>query len=1208
MKKLLILFCCLLIVIPPFTYVQLQPVEAASSNIQTLSVDVVSQSVNANPYVAYWELDNGSFRAANSYTGDKTVASSGGLPIVSEMAQRLSMSDYPADYYTIKGNEGVRFPQSAVSNKMINTIIPGNNTTQAYSEPPSHQNIIAYSKTGGTDPARSCAPYNSTGKLECTYPYSFVLTYKGKVEVTKRITAKSDSTIGVGDTVNVTASIATKEGASASFGSETDVTYRTNEVTWNSDKKAVATVDSTGKVTGVSKGTAQVCATWTKEDQPFGKWNIVDCVTITVTDDGGLAITGGNDVCIKAGETKKIKLSAKLTKADGSVHDLSTGHPKLTYTSSNTTIGTVISNGEVTIKGIGTVTITAKFIDTTQKIDEKKEVTIVVTDCDKPGGNPGGGGACTRDFVESGGTTMNSSYTTATPEGSVSANDGVYDVVQGIPSSESLRVDATSEEYLYDQEYKQRAGNVVFNNINAEKTFTLTWTETTKGADGKEVKTPKSETETVETTVSGIERPFSYWEVLKLDVWKLDNGVFTNYALPNGTATAMSSVSFAVSATHSDPIDTHVFPEECPDIVLPGETIDGGSSKPSVPSIDDEARSEAESKIGQNQVQNDSVNFKDSTLMDDGKTEINGPTPSNVPTPGMITISSTNLLIDPLKTNYWQSPSTGVVNYTPLFSLTNSAGNLSFDFAVNNVTVHTPVVIYAKASDDKEHDQRINPPLRSTPPNPDTDRHAFILDRPFTVTLPTSGQHRNIPGYGNRDYSKYIKKKQVLFPFDVYTETKLGYYPANTWIDVPVDMESVNFFMPVWVPEGQYTIQFRSFAINALETGDFGGTEEKANITIPNPIYNVVPAGTQSAAHVAVTSIEVDVVGRLYDFQVTDIDDYNWKNVFRNTDMTMRGNSYYVGKKGIDNATRGNQLPYVLPISHASNPNGIKNLAVKTGYDFNFNFKTKGDMQSIDDAVRIKPTFYFVNKDGSNRQQVDLYYHDNNKKFIKIGSNEDQTYRTVKLNETSRNVDINEITNNAYHYFDKASRFNLGKLASEHTKTSFARNYVKHLSKEATKTGPYGWQVLNWQLRTYRGPLQDKVPAKTMIPRDEVVTKEQTWYSEYSLPANTYVVAKDAKIHDAGRIGQLNENHPIFLTDGYIIVNFDLETINEGNLANPYLSYYNAHYMSQWTDMEEFQTSFVDGYGNTFANLEGDVIYYHANQSSLDDFSASVTH
>lgn len=1210
MKKIVIWLCILLIIIPTIPYVPIQTAEAATANIQTLKKPVVSSSVNANPYVAYWELDNGTFRAANSYTGDKNVGSSGGLPVVTEMAQRLNMSDYPADHYFIEGfGTTYKYPNSAVSNKKIDTIITGYNTTKAYSEEPAHTSIIAYSKTGGTDPRRVCAPYNSTGKLECQYPYSFVLTYTAEIEITKRITAKTDSTIGVGDTVNVTASIATKEGANGSFGSETDVSYRKGETTWSSDKKEVATVDSTGKVTGVSEGKAKICATWKKEEQPFGTWDIVDCVTITVTDGKGLIVPTPDDACIKPGETKKVKLSAKLKKADGTVVDLSAGHPKLTYTSSNTSVATVKSNGELTLKGIGKTTITVKFVDAAQKINETKTIDIDVKDCSETLPPGGGGGSCEISFESTGiGSTQDESFLMPNPSGSISSDSGEFDVVQGIPSSEFLRADAQSEEYIFDQKFQQQTGNTLFNNIQVEKTFTLTWETEEIDSEGDVTYTSHSETETVKVAINDIKRPFSYWEVGAYDVWKLLEAKFTNYALPNGEVTIPSNVSIDANATHIAEVESHVFPPECPSITLPEESIDGGSSRPSVPDITGEATSAAESEIGENEVENDSATFKGSTMMDNTRTPVDGPTPTSIPAPSMVDMTATNLEIDPLKTNYWQSPSTGLVNYTPVFSLLGTASDQSFDFPVNNVTVHTPVVIYATATDDKEHDQRINPPLRSTPPNPDADRHAFILDRPFTVTLPTTGQHRDIPGYGNRDFAKYTKKKEVMFPFDVYTETKQGYYPANTWIDVPVNMLDATFFLPVWVPEGEYTVQFRSFAINALESGDFGGTEEKANVTIPNPLYNVAPAGTESAAHVAITSIEVDVVGRLYDFQVTDIDDYNWKNVFRNNDMTPSGNSYFVGLKGIDNATRGNQLPYVLPISHASNPNGIKNLAVKTGYDFDFKFKTKGDMETIKDAIRIKPTFYFVNKDGSNRQEVELYYHENDKKFIKIGSAEDKTYRTVKLNETSRYVDSNELANNAYHYFDYSVRFNLDSLASEHTRTSFARHYVKHLSKEETSTGPYGWQILNWQLRTYRGPLKDAVPQDTMIPRDEIVTKEQTWYGEYSLPANTYVVPKNEKINEAGRVGRLNDNHPIFLKDGYIIVNFDIETINEGDLDNPYLSYYNAHYMSQWTDMEDFQPQFIDGYGKTFNNREGDVIYYHANQSSKDDFSTSVTH
>lgn len=830
---------------------------------------------------------------------------------------------------------------------------------------------------------------------------------------------------------------------------------------------------------------------------------------------------------------------------------------------------------------------------------------------DEPGTDPNPGGpSCSVDFVQGpDGGSQKKSKTEPSPNGSISSDSGEFDVVKGIPSSEYLRADSQSEEYLYEQDFIQKTGKTVFNNIHASKEFTLTWRTKHVDDKGKVTYENHSETETKETTVGGIERPFSYWQINKYNIWKLTHSEFTNYGLPNQFLSINAITNVTANGKHSDNVKNHVFPPDCPDIQLPSQTLNGGSSRPSVPDISGEAKSAAEGKIGQNQVKNDKAEFKGSVIMNDAKTTTNGPTPSSVPDPGMIQMTARGLLIDRLKTNYFQSPSTGKVFYSPVFSIDNSASNKNFPFDVNVVTVHTPVVIYSKATDDKEHDQRIKPPLRSTPSDPDKDRHAFILDRPFKVTMPTSGQHRNIPGYGNRDYSKYIKEKQVMFPFDVYTATKQGFYPANTWISVPVDMQSVDFFMPVWVPEGKYTVQFRSFAINALTSGDFGGSEHHANTTIPNPAFNVQPAGSLSAAHVATDSIEVDVVGRLYDFHVTDISDYNWKSAFRQGDgVTPTKDSYWVGLKGIDGAPRGNTKPFVLPVRHGSHPKGFQNVAVKTGYKFRFDMKTKGDMESIKDAIRIKPTFYHVSKDGKRRQPVDLYYHDDSNYFIKIGSEKDKTYRTVSLNESMRNVPKNELNNNALHYYNFADRFNLKDTTDQYYETAFARYYAKHMSKEPVKTGPYGWQILNWQLRTYMGPLANQVPQNTMVPTKEIVTKEQTWYGEYSLPANLYVVPKDNYIPEAGRVEMLNENHRLFLQNGYIIVNFDIETINEGDLNNPYLSYYKAHYMSQWTDMEGFEDSFVDSYGNMFEQQEGDVIFYHADQSSLDDFKSSVTH
>lgn len=65
--------------------------------------------------------------------------------------------------------------------------------------------------------------------------------------------------------------------------------------------------------------------------------------------------------------------------------------------------------------------------------------------------------------------------------------------------------------------------------------------------------------------------------------------------------------------------------------------------------------------------------------------------------------------------------------------------------------------------------------------------------------MPTSGQHRPIPGYGDKDYAKYVDSKYVKFPFDTFAAVNgqadiNKYYKANTWIKIPVNQLTAEFF------------------------------------------------------------------------------------------------------------------------------------------------------------------------------------------------------------------------------------------------------------------------------------------------------------------------------------------------------------------------------------------------------------------------------
>lgn len=503
----------------------------------------------------------------------------------------------------------------------------------------------------------------------------------------------------------------------------------------------------------------------------------------------------------------------------------------------------------------------------------------------------------------------------------------MFDVLQGIPTSESLYGNIFARNYLYQNTFVNMTGTCTFD-VNVEKTWTLRWDPKKpgpNGPDGKPTEVPDpQEDEEVVTQRYTVVRPYSYWVIDNLEVYKINQGILRNYALPGEQITitpqGYQPPQFTANASGA------YYPPSPPDpIVAPAGSYGGSqfTSRPSPPS--ENLQSVAENGVKKVEVTNDSLVFNGATIMNPARTSETGPRPGNIPAPTQIdenVLYKPNNMISSSKVNRANTTSAGTIFYGLLPGNINGGSDMEFSIhQINTVTVHTPVVNYSSVTDDQEHNQKTNP---------NYNRAAFILDRPFKVRIPTNGQHVNYPGYGNRDYAKYFRTKQVRFPFDTYNGSRTVFYPKNTWIDIPVNQLDTEFFLPVWVDEGDYTVSFRNIAENA-----------------PPDLTYQPDANTDLAHHVAIDEASVEVIGRIYDFHITDIADYNWESVFRwqegNPEPT--GLSYWVGLNGIDGAPRGNVSPFTLPIRRGSHPlQGYKNVAIKTGYHFKFDLKTKGNM------------------------------------------------------------------------------------------------------------------------------------------------------------------------------------------------------------------------------------------------------------------------
>ncbi|MGV2886246.1 hypothetical protein [Paenibacillus taichungensis] len=260
------------------------------------------------------------------------------------------------------------------------------------------------------------------------------------------------------------------------------------------------------------------------------------------------------------------------------------------------------------------------------------------------------------------------------------------------------------------------------------------------------------------------------------------------------------------------------------------------------------------------------------------------------------------------------------------------------------------------------------------------------------------------------------------------------------------------------------------------------------------------------------------------------------------------------------------------------------------------------------DAIRITPTFYFQDNDPStppNRIPVDLYYHSDSKKFIKVGSAADVERREIILNNRLRNVPYTDIINTGGSIYDLNTGWSM-------TRDQYVNAFVKRAT-EPTYVGGYDVQILPSPLRTFINTFDR--PSNANATPARVNASEQQWYGEYSLPASVYVVTKGTDLAAYGRSNRLDDKSPIFLKNGYITVNFNIETIRNADLARPYLQYIHGPLNNQWWNMEGYDSTdgkrdhlTTDPYGVQFRIEDGDVIFYDAKRSSYDDYSPNGTH
>ncbi|ANX00190.1 hypothetical protein CSTERLE_00560 [Thermoclostridium stercorarium subsp. leptospartum DSM 9219] len=826
-----------------------------------------------------------------------------------------------------------------------------------------------------------------------------------------------------------------------------------------------------------------------------------------------------------------------------------------------------------------------------------------------------------------------------------------FDVVKGIPVRENLYVNIKTREYLYDLTFTKHSYTDT-ETVYVRKTYHLSWREdhgryettycgsgtfyhirgtycedsdgdgindTCPGhkysgcvdsdGDGEKDSCPghdtwvsnwvdMSDTVVVYSEPYTLTRGYSYWTVDTFEAFIPEKVTVENAALPGGKVTIpQNGIPVPeITLSHSNSIPAHVLNNPISDAIESGtlvydhtvgsyvidlgtEHINGSTSRPSVPDIKNHDKI-IERAIPQYHTKNDLLIFNGMTIMDDTvSTSGKAPEPSAVPESVICHENAfyAKGLTIPDNTLNGVHESKGTITYRRLAETVNPKRPEKIEIPIspiNSVRVHTPVVCSSGVLDDVKNDQTLNP---------DRSRSALVLGRPSRIRIFTVGNHLNIKGYSeNRpmDCRKYTRDRQVRFPFDVYIGTdkpdNSRFVPANTWYSIPLDeaYDEINIYIPTWVPEGDYEVEFRQIAVNAP---DLNTKEYLANLNINN--------------YVAVRNSPVRVIGRIYGFRVTGIADKLWENVFRKSKGTSghTGNCYYVGTRDEEGKDRGISPLFTLPILEGSHAVYKNRGALKTGYTFRFDLTTVGCYYGDNDHISIIPEFYYVRKDGTGRQKVDLWYHEEfsgkMNYFVKIeptGRNRDNP-KFMKLGDIYRNVPEEEITNTARILGLNADMF---------------RN----------RLSPIGWLdriVLSKYQRTFTGNTENLPPG---VNADRVLQSVQRWYGEYYIPNDVYAAPAGFDVAEYGRKNNgLTGRESFWLKDGYIIVNFRIETIKNGDFDSPVLSYWGAQYCNMF-EREGFSHTKTDYYGATFELKDGDIVFYDTDKRSSDDYRTGGTH
>lgn len=142
------------------------------------------------------------------------------------------------------------------------------------------------------------------------------------------------------------------------------------------------------------------------------------------------------------------------------------------------------------------------------------------------------------------------------------------------------------------------------------------------------------------------------------------------------------------------------------------------------------------------------------------------------------------------------------------------------------------------------------------------------------------------------------------------------------------------------------------------------------------------------------------------------------------------------------------------------------------------------------------------------------------------------------------------------------------------------------------------------------------LPVETRNVSDPVLRSQsvQVWDGAYQLSPDLYLVDADIDLNSyiRNRGGRIGQRDPVFLRDGYLLVQFEVRSYPANYAKTGHLSYANTvnsarGYCNMWR-LQGFSYDRMDCFGNRFVFADGDCLLFDTKYSLHSDYESWGTH